>query len=67
MTQSTRARLTPRECEIAQLVAEGLTNEDIATRLGISNQTVRHTLVKIYLKAGVSNRASLTRFWLTSG
>ncbi|MBB5348210.1 response regulator transcription factor [Desulfoprunum benzoelyticum] len=51
--------LTPREKEIAQLIAEGLANSGIAARLGISERTVKAHLGAIYSKTGVGNRLAL--------
>lgn len=52
-------RLTPREREIARLVAEGLTNEDIATHLGIELSTVRVHLKRVYQKTRTESRVQL--------
>ncbi|RZS43059.1 non-specific serine/threonine protein kinase [Herbihabitans rhizosphaerae] len=51
--------LTKREVEIADLVAEGLTNRDIAARLTISIRTVDTHVNRILHKLGLANRASL--------
>lgn len=51
--------LTTREKEIAQLIAEGLANSNIAARLGISERTVKAHLGAIYSKTGVGNRLAL--------
>jgi two-component system, NarL family, nitrate/nitrite response regulator NarL len=48
------ASLTPREREIVMLVGEGLRNEDVARRLGITEKTVRNHLTAIFDKLGVS-------------
>jgi non-specific serine/threonine protein kinase len=52
--------LTSREAEVAELVAEGLTNREIATRLFISIRTVTSHLDHIYTKLGLSLREALT-------
>lgn len=55
--------LTAREGEIMVLVAEGLTNAQIAARLVLSTGTVRSHLDHIYAKLGVHTRtAAVTRF-----
>lgn len=54
------AGLTARELEIAELVAEGLTSQAIATRLFLSRRTVETHVSRIYRKTGVSSRAALT-------
>jgi DNA-binding NarL/FixJ family response regulator len=56
--------LSPRESEIAQLVAEGLSNMEIAERLFISQRTVTTHLQRIYQRLGVSSRTGLTRYVL---
>jgi DNA-binding CsgD family transcriptional regulator/tetratricopeptide (TPR) repeat protein len=57
-----RAGLTPREIEVLKLVAEGLTNAQIAERLFLSPRTVHSHLNSIYQKLGVSSRSAATRF-----
>lgn len=54
-------QLTPREREVAALVAEGMINAQIAARLGISENTIRNYVMRIYDKLGVSNRVQLAR------
>ncbi|MCL2361440.1 MAG: response regulator transcription factor [Defluviitaleaceae bacterium] len=51
--------LTPREQDIARLVAQGLPNKDIATQLYLSEGTVRNNIVVIMEKLNVSNRTQL--------
>ena len=57
--------LTGREMEIAGLVAEGLSNRQIAERLVISKRTVDAHIEHIYGKLGVSSRVQLAG-WLRS-
>jgi serine/threonine protein kinase/DNA-binding NarL/FixJ family response regulator len=51
-----QVELTPREMEIIQLLAEGLSNKEIAGLLFISPRTVNFHLDNIYSKLGVSSR-----------
>jgi DNA-binding CsgD family transcriptional regulator len=51
--------LTKRENQLVALAARGLQNTEIALLMGVSSNTVRNTLVRIYLKVGVANRAEL--------
>lgn len=51
--------LTVREREVAGLVAEGLSNKEIAKKLGISANTVRSHISNILRKLGVANRTQL--------
>jgi two-component system, NarL family, nitrate/nitrite response regulator NarL len=53
--------LTPRELEVAELMRRGLTNHDIAERLGVSVNTVKKHLSSTYEKQGLRNRRQ-TRF-----
>ena len=56
--------LTKRERDVARLVAEGLTNRDIAKQLGLSEHTVRNYLLKVFDKLGVSTRVELVLYCL---
>jgi pimeloyl-ACP methyl ester carboxylesterase/DNA-binding CsgD family transcriptional regulator len=49
--------LSPRELEVLELVAAGLTNEAIAGRLSLSVRTVERHLSNVYTKLGVSGKA----------
>jgi two-component system, NarL family, response regulator DevR len=53
------ATLTPREREIAALVARGLSNAQIATRLGVTERTVKNRLTVVFHKLGVRSRVQL--------
>ena len=51
--------LTDRELQIAELVAQGLTNAEIGVRLWISVNTVKQTLKNMFRKLNVSARAQM--------
>ena len=62
MPISNPAGLTPREVEVLRLVAQGMTNEQVANQLVISPRTVDTHLTSIYGKIGVSSRSAATRY-----
>lgn len=49
--------LTPRELQVLGLIAQGLTNKEIASRLEVTPKTVMHFAGAIYRKLGVRGRA----------
>jgi DNA-binding NarL/FixJ family response regulator len=57
--------LTPREEQVAGLVAEGIGNREVAHQLDIKESTVKKSLQRIYDKLGVSNRVELVLYALT--
>ncbi len=59
--------LTSREMEVIELLAQGLSNKSIATRLGISDQTVKFHVASICGKLGASNRTEAARKALRLG
>jgi predicted ATPase/DNA-binding CsgD family transcriptional regulator len=56
--------LTEREVQVLRLLAQGLTNAQIAERLVVSPHTVRSHVKAIYSKLGVTSRSAATRFAL---
>jgi HD-GYP domain-containing protein (c-di-GMP phosphodiesterase class II) len=56
------AGLTSREVEVLRLLARGLSNREIASRLVISPKTVSHHVEHIYAKTGTTNRALASLF-----
>ena len=56
--------LSPREVEVLQLLARGLTNAQIAEELVVSLLTVKAHLRSIYSKLGVTSRSAATRYAL---
>jgi len=61
------AGLSAREVEVLVLVAQGLTNPQVADRLFLSRRTVDQHLRSIYNKLGGSSRAAATHFAVTHG
>lgn len=57
--------LSKREMEVVRSVAEGLTNREIAERLGLSQHTIKNYLFRVYDKLGVSSRLELLFMTLT--
>ncbi len=53
------SRLTPRELEIAELVAQGLTNAEIGAALWIQPDSVKQALKRMFRKLDVSTRAQM--------
>jgi DNA-binding NarL/FixJ family response regulator len=58
---STRGDLTAQELQIAQFVAQGLSNREVAAQLFISPRTVAFHLRNIFRKLGISSRTQLAR------
>jgi two-component system nitrate/nitrite response regulator NarL len=54
---------TPRQQRVIELVAKGLKNREIATKLGIAEHVVRNYLGIIFDKVGVSNRVELALWY----
>ncbi|RWG76524.1 response regulator transcription factor [Mesorhizobium sp.] len=59
------SRLTTRERELLGVLANGWTNQQIATKTGISENTVKYHLRNLYDKLQVSNRAMAVALFLT--
>ncbi len=61
------AGLTAREMEVLRLVAQGLTDAQVAEQLVITRRTVNFHLTSIYSKLGVSSRTAATRYAMEQG
>jgi DNA-binding CsgD family transcriptional regulator len=60
-TRDNPAGLTSRQLEVLQLLADGLTNGEIADRLFVSKKTVEHHVSAVYMKLGVTSRSRAVR------
>jgi DNA-binding NarL/FixJ family response regulator len=60
-------RLTERETQVLQLLAQGLANKQIAISLGISEHTVKFHVSSLYGKLGATNRTEAVRLGIQSG
>jgi DNA-binding NarL/FixJ family response regulator len=61
------SRLTSREAEVLQLVAEGAANKQVAAELGISIKTVEKHRQNLMDKLNIHDTAGLTRYAITTG
>ncbi|MCX5969475.1 MAG: response regulator transcription factor [Cyanobacteria bacterium] len=65
--QQLRHDLSEREVEIIELVATGLTNQEIAAQLVISKRTVDNHVSNIFTKTGAKNRVALLNWAMDNG
>lgn len=66
-TKPTEPSLNERDLEVLRLLVEGLTNQDIANRLSISEKTVRNRLSLIFRKLHLENRTQAALYALKEG
>jgi DNA-binding CsgD family transcriptional regulator len=59
--------LSPREEEVARLVASGASNKEVASALYVNAKTVEYHLANIYRKLGIRTRTDLALRWRRSG
>src|SRR5262245_39807642 len=59
--------LTAREAEVLEALAEGLSNRGIASRLGISDQTMKFHVASVMAKLGAANRTDAVRRAVSEG
>ncbi|MFC7403192.1 response regulator transcription factor [Citricoccus sp. GCM10030269] len=62
-TPAAEVTLTPRELEVSELVAAGLSDQQICSRLAFSLATLRTHLRNLFAKVGVQNRAGLAAYY----
>jgi DNA-binding NarL/FixJ family response regulator len=65
--RSQRKALTPRESEILEMLAKGLTNKEIGNALEISHLTARNMLKRVCAKLDASDRTEATRIAIERG
>jgi len=66
-SNSSQMSLSAREMEIIDLVADGLTNQEIAQRLTISKRTVDNHVSNMFTKTGSKNRVALLNWAMDHG
>jgi two-component system nitrate/nitrite response regulator NarL len=57
--------LTPREAEVVQHLAEGMSTRELSQKVGVTEHTIRNYLCNIYDKLGVSTRVELALYAIT--
>jgi len=67
LLKANATRLTSRECEVLQLVAEGSANKQVAAELGISIKTVEKHRQHLMDKLNIHDTAGLTRYAISAG
>ena len=67
ITNSSHMGLSAREMEIIGLVANGLTNQEIAEKLTISKRTVDNHVSNMFTKTGSKNRVALLNWAMDHG
>ena len=67
LSNSANMPLSAREMEIIGLVADGLTNQEIAERLTISKRTVDNHVSNMFTKTGSKNRVALLNWAMDHG
>ena len=58
--------LSPRESQVLEMASHGLTNLEIASRLGVSVHAVKFHLAGVYRKLGVQNRTEAVVLYVTA-
>ena len=62
-----KEKLTPRQVEILRLVAQGLSNPEIAGRLDLSDHTVKRHVANLLTKLGLPSRAAAAAYAAQKG
>jgi DNA-binding CsgD family transcriptional regulator len=64
---STTAELTPQESQVARLVADGLSDKEVAAQLFLSPRTIDCHLRNVFAKLSITSRTQLARLQLADG
>jgi DNA-binding NarL/FixJ family response regulator len=67
LNSSGRPLVTPREEQVVALVAEGLSNRQVAVELNLSEHTIKKYLFRIFEKLGISTRVELVLYAVNNG
>jgi DNA-binding NarL/FixJ family response regulator len=67
IAEAPTTRLTSREAEVLQLIAEGKANKQAAALLEISTKTIEKHRAKVMAKLGIHDTAGLTRYAIAAG
>ncbi len=67
VNSSGKSLLTPREEQVVALVADGLTNREVANELGLSEHTIKKYMLRIFDKLGISTRVELVLYAVSHG
>ncbi len=67
VNSSGKPLLTPREEQVVALVADGLSNREVASELGLSEHTIKKYMLRIFDKLGISTRVELVLYAVSHG
>jgi DNA-binding NarL/FixJ family response regulator len=67
VNSSGKSLLTPREEQVVALVADGLSNREVAVELGLSEHTIKKYMLRIFDKLGISTRVELVLYAVSHG
>ena len=59
-----RLRLTPRQSQVLALIASGLSDKEVAERLGLAHRTVRTHVDRLLREHGLRSRTEAVAAWL---